>query len=211
MALSTSLIVTLIPTLNAQANQSQCTLQSTPAECRAHIEQAQAILIKLTASQFTSVYMDSKNGLLWSKALPGTYTNGCVNSSGEYSYRNCTFETNRDGSPKLVDDGIGEIKISDSLAAQACDKVGGRLPTKSEIESLIRNFDSIEGTRGPRLTLKGRIEMQAKFGENMAKWFWSASFNSSNPATAYYFDGTSGVVGEEFRKYPHAVRCVLGQ
>ena len=57
-----------------QAAEPQCTLQSTTAECQARIAQDQAIL-KHQAGQFVAVYTD-KSGLSWSKALPGTYTNG---------------------------------------------------------------------------------------------------------------------------------------
>lgn len=44
------------------------------------------------AGLFTPVYTDSSNKLSWSKKLPGTYSNSCVNAKGEYDRNKCTFD-----------------------------------------------------------------------------------------------------------------------
>ena len=114
-----------------------------------------------------------------------------MDAKDHYDSSQCTFETNTDGSLKLVD-GLRQVKISGSLAAQACNKVGGRLPTKAEIESLIRNFNKTEESDGPRLTATGRADMQAKFGDDMNNWFWSSSVYSYNPGHAFALSGHIG-------------------
>ena len=192
------------------ADDPPCTRQSTIAECQARIAQDLAILKQLQPGQFVAVYTDN-SGLAWSKALPYPYTNGCVDANDQYDGSQCTFETNINGSLKLVD-GLRQVKISGSLAAQACDKVGGRLPTKAEIEGLIRNFNNTEEMYGPKLTATGRAEMNAQFGDNMNNWFWSSSVLWSSPALAYVLLGGGGDLGNAGRSFnDYAVRCVSGR
>lgn len=153
------------------------------------------------AATFESVYTDSSNGLSWSKKLPGTYSNGSPNICGNYEL-GCPFETDASGNRYVV------VETSD--AAKACRDIGGRLPTKQELESLMRNFDYIEAQYGPQLTKKGIADMQAIFGEMV---FWSSSVHPRYNNIAFDFGGLHdylGGIGLAYRSYKQSVRCVAG-
>jgi hypothetical protein len=190
----------LVATASAKADQfSKC---KTADECKARIAQDQATLSKLQAGWFVSVYTDSSNKLSWSKALPGTYSNGCADANGKYDKSKCSIETD----------------ANNSTAAKACRDLGEgvRLPTEQEIESLIKQFDHSNENYGPRLTETGRAAMQDIFGDmdNISNdWFWSSSVLSNDPNLAYFFDGINGYVdyGYYVRNNDSAVRCVSGR
>lgn len=93
---------------------------------------AAAVQVK---GRFAPVYTDSSNNLFWTKALPGTFSNGCIDVNGKYDGRKCTLETDANGVPIFVD-GAWTVKVDDSDAARACRDIGARLPTKKEIESI---------------------------------------------------------------------------
>ncbi len=152
---------------------------------------------EVQASKFITVYTDKLNGLSWSKALPGTYSNGCASNSA-YDPLKCTFD---------VVGGSRQVRVEDSEAAKACREIGARLPTKEEFESLIRNFDIKQYSLG--LTDNGVAQMQVIFGD-MNNWFWSASVSSSIPDFAFAFDGGlgNGGIGYGSRYENGAVRCV---
>ena len=155
-----------------------------------------------SAHAFTTVYTDSNNKLSWSKKLPGTYSNGCVDANGQPDTSKCTFET--------LPDGSHQVKVDDSNAAIACKKIGARLPTESEFESLIRNFDHREKRYGPRLTDKGIADMQTVFGD-MNYWFWSSSVSSYDSGVGYGLNGDYGGLAADVRNSLYAVCCVVGR
>lgn len=162
-------------------------------------------------TKFASVYIDKINNLSWSKALPGTYSNGCVGDDGEYDASKCTFETNSDGTR--------QVKVADSAAARACSDLGGgaRLPTEREYQSLIQKFDHAtykchwDGTKNcHRLSGKGISDMQSIFGD-MNNWFWS-SVSPNDSDGAFHFYGNYGDVDNyDSRNFSLAVRCVAGR
>ncbi|MNJ91380.1 hypothetical protein D3C87_90310 [compost metagenome] len=151
--------------------------------------------------QFLTAYVD-QSGLSWSVALQGRFSNGCADAIGRYSESKCTFEI--DANKNL------QVKVDDSMAAKSCREIGARLPTKTEIESLIRNFDHTEMSSGPKLTELGRSDMQAKFSDDIHSWIWSSSVWSFSHDRAYIFSGDDGAIffGVRQLKYDNAVRCV---
>lgn len=157
---------------------------------------AQSTQVKIQSGAFVAVYTDSKNNLAWSKALPGTYTNGCLDAHGKYDANKCTWP------------GIG----LDSAAGKACKEIGASLPTKFQYESLIRSFghhfDSVQNV--PFLTEKGQAQMQAVFGD-MPNYFWTSSvYSMSYPQVAFFFHSPLGhALLDRVRDNELAVRCVL--
>ena len=161
------------------------------------------------AEQFVSLYTDSGKKLYWSKKLPGTYSNGCANAEVQFDISKCTYEIGSDGN--------NQVKVADSNAAKACREIGGRLPTKSELESLIKYFDHISTYDGPVLTEKGMADMQSVFGD-MGKWgddndtlFLSSSVYPYNPRGAYALNSNVGGLEVTSRYKPNAVRCIVGR
>lgn len=159
---------------------------------------------KSASGQFEQVLRDNTNKLAWSKALPGAYTNGCLNAHGILDYSKCVFEKGSDGRFR--------IKVEFSAAAQACTSVGARLPTELEFHSLIRNFDHIETTAMPRLTRRGIQDMQLVFGDmnnEENSWFWTSSA-SYDVTSGILFNGNSGLISAQLvpRFSNYAVRCV---
>ena len=152
------------------------------------------------AAVFVAVYTDPSNGLKWSKALPSFYTNGCIGFGGKYDASECTSV--------MVAGGGLQVKVEDSDAARACRLIGAMLPTKEEYESLIRNFDKTEESHGPKLTAKGKSDMNAIFGDG-GYIFWSASVSENFPEVAFKFDSDFGAVGIGLRYLGGStVRCV---
>lgn len=159
------------------------------------------------AGQFRSVYTDNINKLSWSKALPGEYSNGCVNSDGRWDSSKCTLENGANGTL--------EVKLEDSNAAKACRNIGARLPTEREYDSLIQNFPHTKkqcfwdaAKTCSRLTPQGIEYMQSVFGD-MNNLFWSSSVDSKNPLVAFDFDGREGDIYYAYRNINYkAVRCV---
>lgn len=151
------------------------------------------------------------SGLAWSKEVNNLYSNGCADKEEGKDISQCTLEKNEQGDLVLDSEGNPKVDIKTSLAAQACQRIGGRLPTKPEWESLIRNFDHTEEFAGPRLTESGRASMQAQFGD-MDNWFFTSSVVSSNPEIAYiFYFFTDGLIAHQSRDFgAGAVRCVSG-
>lgn len=167
---------------------------------------------------FEKVYTDKSNGLSWSKALPGFYYNGFYDDEGNFAVV---------GKCEVFSNGDCAIKTDTSDAAKACQNIGGKLPTKLEWESLIKNFDHAETTfrQEPTITLtaKGIENMQAIFGD-MASLkfvidddiylipvnFWSSSAGPWNSDHAYVFSGKVGSIFFFDRRVGHheTVRCV---
>jgi hypothetical protein len=159
---------------------------------------------------FQTVYIDHHyySNLSWGKMLSGTYSNGCE-ADGKFDSNKCTFEIREDGSR--------QVRVDDSNAAKACKAVGGRLPTKPEYESLIRNFNHSEENYGPALTVKGMAEMKGSF-RDMNRWFWTSSVglhpcqvtHLCMGASVFDGNGGQGVVGPPTvgREATFAVRCV---
>lgn len=160
------------------------------------------------AEPFPAVFQDRYNHLYWSKTLSGTYTNGCVDSLGKVDESKCTFATNPDGSWIIVDS-HKLVVVSDSLAAQACERIGGRLPTDSEIVSLITNFDYEVNSSGPVLTYAGKVAMRAAFDNDDSIRFWSSSVYFFDAQEAFVFNNNWGQGILDVRFVEHPVRCVL--
>jgi hypothetical protein len=156
------------------------------------------------SGRLVQVHIDNFKKLAWSKALPGRYTNGCVNAHGNFDYSKCVVEKGSDG--RL------QVKVEYSAAAHACKSLGARLPTELEFNSLIRNFDHIETTSMPRLTSKGIEEMQLVFGDMNEKnnWFWTSSVTSYDNVDGILFSTNIGSISGQLvpRGTNLAVRCV---
>lgn len=210
------------------------------------------------AEEFVSVYTDPNNNLSWSSALSHSvsvgndevqlqlyHSNGCerlvtndhgsTTSFGHLGDPKCTFEM-KHGVYVFDDDGNRMVNIDDSSAARACKdltdrrgkKLGARLPTKSEIESLIRSFKSVAGAplyteescplwkassssgRCPTLTLEGRKAMNAKFGDMEYPFgFLSSSVVPESDGYAFEYNNFDGSVDEYYRGNVDSVRCVV--
>ena len=163
---------------------------------------ASTVATEASVFQFEVAYTD-QSGLSWSTEIPGLYTNGCVDAYGYFDRGKCSFETGSDGSL--------QVKVDDSNAAKACRDIGARLPTKSEFESLIRDFGHTEEFNGLRLTEAGRTDMHIKFGDGMINWFWSSSVSSIGPDNAFDLNGNNGDVSNDDRTNYFSVRCVSGR
>ena len=163
------------------------------------------------SGQFAPVYKDSINKLSWSKMLPGDYSNGSVGANGRLDDSKNTFEKGPDGNLR--------VKVEDSNAAKACRNVGGRLPTTSEYESLVRNFDHFEARFGPEFTDKGIRDMRAVFGETAGHWAWTSSVprdsgmlinvpDNSVDGVSAYIQRETGSFDRMPRFHELSVRCV---
>lgn len=146
------------------------------------------------------------SGLLFSKALPGAYTNGCVHPYGKYDRAWCTYDT--DSSGKIS----GEVKVEDSLAATACSEIGARLPTSFEIEGLFRHFNHSITSNGPVLTEIGLADFEATFGIDLKKesiWSSTLLFDVDRKfARSAWKHNHEGRIGVE-RSSAHIVLCVI--
>jgi len=153
--------------------------------------------------QFESVYTDNSNKVSWGKTVSNIYTNGCADANGQQNNFYCTFDTLADGSH--------QVKVEDSYAAKACSEIGARLPTKQEIDSLVRNFDHTEESQGPKLTAKAHADIEKVLRHIDGQLFWSSSVYTNNSELAYIYDGTFGGVYKYggYRKFPIEVRCVV--
>lgn len=165
-----------------------------------------AVMFSSHAFAFDSVYTDPVNRLRWSKILPGSYTNGCVDLNGRNDYSKCTFALNPNGEPILDEAGNPQINIDDSAAAQACRAIGVRLPTLPEAESLLRSFEHTEKKYGPQVTAKGWANMMAVWKpKNNYFWPWTSSIAAPSKSSAYVFNG---YIDTNARGYTHNVICV---
>lgn len=158
------------------------------------------------SEQFVPVYTDANIKLSWSRALPGKYSNGCVDTKGSYDRNKCSYERGTDAGYSLI--------VKDSAAAEACRSIGAKLPTESEFKSLIRNFDHTNSRwspTSPQLTDKGKEAMQSVFGD-MKGSFWSSSVETGvlygEPNVAAIFDGLDGDMGYYSRESSLSVLCV---
>lgn len=149
---------------------------------------------------------ESFNKLSW-KRLPGTYTNGCVFANGQW-----TSYCNMEGSK-----GNFQVKVADSNAAKACRDLGAgaRLPTVSELESLIRSYEhtTVEGF-GPRLTSNGFAAMETVFGDIRKTSFWSSTIDLwayPGYSHVHVLSGFTGSVVSTHRGQSGSVLCVIGQ
>lgn len=156
-------------------------------------------------------------GLRWSETLtppadgraaPG-FTNGCVRLNEQRQaildsdnfaftdYSRCTSTSDR------------KVVVADSEAATACEKIGGRLPTKTEFETLIRSYEYIGKNGWPHLPTT-KEALSRDFGEDIFQPFWSSSPVSGYPDYAFYFNGYDVSVSFTRRDGTalFAVRCV---
>ncbi len=123
------------------------------------------------ADEFGSVFTDPANNLSWAKALPGRYSNGCVDQNGNYYSPFCYLKMD----PiigAVMENGYYEIDPWRSNAARACDAIDARLPTRNEYQSFVQQFDHDD--RG-RLTSRGVAAMQKIFGDIDSKWWWTST------------------------------------
>lgn len=167
---------------------------NTLTECENLIKQAEATETQLQAGSdthnpFEVIYVDKgNNGLKWSKKLPGTYGNGCTMAAdGSLDLSKCTIKEMVNGT-KLVGD--------DSAAAQACIKLGGRLPTIEEFENMSWDFPTVDN-------------LKKTFGDMDAYIFWSSTVGPFTIGRARDFHGSIGksALGHG-RLNTAAVRCV---
>ena len=152
---------------------------------------------------FEVAYHDFANKIVWSKFLPGLYPN-CLYD--EHSWLCESAQTP-----------VGVVDANNSAAAKACEAVNARLPTKSEVDNLIREFDHTEVSAAqgavtlPTLTLNGFVSLQNYFG--LLGGFWtSTEVWPEDSFSAAAFSGIDGTVrwgtDRRFEKY---VICVRGE
>lgn len=160
----------------------------------------------IATKQFTGVYTDRLNKVSWSERQ-GIFSNGCVDSNGNYDPKKCTLET--DAASRH------QVEVESSRAATVCRDIGARLPTKIEFESLIRNFDHAEASFGPYLTYRGQGEMRNALDDRHTDPFdllWTSSVDPKSPERAFVFSGYNyGHVGHTLYRHSYdSVRCVVG-
>jgi hypothetical protein len=119
--------------------------------------------------------------MVWSQTLPGTYSHGCHNKSGNYSKKRCSFIEDKDGTKY--------VKPEDSDAARACEAIGGRLPTVAEYQRLATRYlvdTSLIGYRS--LREGGREALKKLFGGDLvAGAYWTANVRDDDPQRAITF------------------------
>lgn len=95
--------------------------------------------------------------------------------------------------------------VTDSAAASACAKIGGRLPTRRDFERL-RAFFELD-SRG-YLTEQGRGDLHELFPDMKGRWFWSSSVFPDDPEGNGAFHGDSGAIAWISRVNSLSVRCI---
>lgn len=164
-------------------------------------------------------------GLKWSGVLRSTdgrssfgQTNGCVklNAQKQPVLDNGNFifdsEMCTKGSRSLV-------VVAHSEAASDCDKIGGRLPSKQDLEKLIRSFEHSEESFGPRLTYKGVEALKNAFDfytddTQFYQHLWSSSvapaYSADENTGSFFFNGERIDTMLRFEDTP-SVRCIEGR
>lgn len=163
-------------------------------ECEILIRQAKDEIAQLQAgpdatATFAVAYVDKANhGLKWSHTIDDkTFTNGCLGDHGQLDSSKCTATTLPNGD-RIVGD--------DSAAAQACIKLGGRLPTIEEYNNLTWDFADWN-------------TITKTFNDMDGLLFWSSSLGPYyNHIARGFIGGYGDADGGNYRDYTLSVRCV---
>ena len=155
-------------------------------------------LKEIKGGGFQTAYVEPKSGLKWSTPLPNKYANGCPGSKGQPNLQTCSRR----------------IKMGkDSAAEQACENLGGRLPTNADYQALIRSFDHVEQYYGePALTDSGFAAMKTAFKNALIEGcYWSTDMSSHLPpdrSSCFEFVTGYGTLLGDSRENPNPVLCV---
>jgi hypothetical protein len=131
---------------------------------------------------FGPAWMDP-SGAIWSRYI-GDYSNDAIKSD---------------------QNGI----VVDSLATEACAKIGGVLPTASDYQRLASSF---ELDNRQLLTDQGKKDWVAVFPDMQGHWFWSSTVDPDAGYSTFdadTFNGDDFNFDYDLRSTPFAVRCVL--
>jgi hypothetical protein len=150
---------------------------------------------------FNPVFVDN-TGLKWSGKLSQGYTNGCVGSNGDYN-GNCSWYIEEE---------------ADSEAQKACLLINGRLPTKTEYENLMKNFEYINYNEKVRLTKDGLNDMRdALYDMDEFDFYWTSTpiervfdYPHTYMIDAFIFDAAEHIrtMTDRARFLGAQVRCV---
>jgi hypothetical protein len=126
-----------------------------------------------------SVWKDP-SGTIWS-SIVGAFKNNAIVPDQKTSAR---------------DTDIDQIHVMDSPATEACQKIGGSLPTLTDFRKLQSFFEVVDrGSYGVLFTDKGKKDFYTIFPDAQYRWFWSSTVNPSHPEYAYAFYGGTGSFG----------------
>ena len=166
-------------------------------------------IMAINASSETDkiIFKDKKIG--WTSKISGNLSNGCRDQNEVWVEEKCSKKTASEGNSQII--------VEDSNAALACQKIGARLPTLVEFQSLIEKFDHIVNEtenrgseKGPSLTLKGIQEMNSVFGDMKNNILWTSTMYKDSNAYVYYFETRAGYIGRRERlDFDGTARCVF--
>jgi hypothetical protein len=140
------------------------------------------------AVDFQPVFTDN-SGVQWSAPLKNSYTNGC-------EWR---------GSQVFCYD---TIEASNSAAAMACSKIGGKLPTIQNFVNLVKtlNHTMVNGT--PMLTEKGLQEFSEKLSSSSFYHYWTSNIDENDKESAMDFYPGHSRFYSSLRGGFNSVHCV---
>lgn len=139
-----------------------------------------AIFTQVNDPKFGSVWKDP-SGTAWS-SNQGDYTNIAIKPDQNFV-------------------------VIDSLATEACAKIGGDLPTLDDYQKLLSYVELDLGFP----TAKGWKDLYALFPDMRAGIYWTVSVWKEYPAWAVMFSGSDGnanAFGSDTRYLPESVRCL---
>jgi hypothetical protein len=151
-----------------------------------------------STAEFFPVYKD-KHGYEWSQRFYAT--NGCVESGGRENLSRCTMSPD------------GTVLLADSHAAQICEWISdvpgeSRLPTKDELEILVKEFDHVVGEKAVKLTERGLIQFRKAFPKNQAS-IWSSAVHPKFPNIGFVLETwIRGEFSSHSRASAQEVRCI---
>jgi len=184
----------LIAAIAAQADELQCTPQSTATACLAHIEQEMNVLKALQAGQAPRFLDIAKNA------------DGSPNFMTQSEAIAYCKDPNQVPQPAHLPSARELVQLSTSLGAKGIvDKCEGSDQKCYTISAI--NVDRSQDTFN--FSYEGYQRPSGELGKN---WFWSSSVYSYGSGLAYVLYGADGNVGNYYRGHSNsAVRCVSGR
>ena len=138
-------------------------------------------------------YIDS-TGLYWLEKLDDEAKNGCSDKFGNYKTSSCS---------KTISKG------EDSEAQKICESFGARLPTVSEYERLVKDFQAkSELEKG--LSAETYHQVAMAFKDDLPYAAWTSTLSDDNLTQAHFFSWHQGSLQNrvDYRSVELPVRCV---
>jgi hypothetical protein len=102
--------------------------------------------------------------------------------------------------------GVGEENWED--AKSICQSIGGRLPTKNELEKVITDCGGVVGDKDNNKANLAYQSCYKRKGFSSEKWYWSSTSVSGYTDRAWVVPFDYGYVGYDGKDYNGYLRCV---